>query len=201
MNDNQKIIIVEEREQIPYSNTAIYGEIDPENMPEPKYRVISERKFAVHKFNAKASLKIAKLLVAKILPVVDTFVPAVLGGAIASNGAIITKAGASDSLDKFLSDISLERVSHALDLIDDDDLDRLLDISLRHCYEQLPAGPVRVLNPDGTYGVQNVEYDPLLVMRLTAEAILWSSGVFFNASRWASTFKPLAASLPQSAPT
>lgn len=170
------------------------------NMDRVKYIEVDGRKFQVHKFDAKASLKIAKLIIAKILPMLDTFLPALLHDGMPKNANDIpAKIADADTLGDLFSALSLEKVAHALDLIDEADLDRIIDISLRHCYEALPAGPVRVLNADGTYSVDGVEFDMLLMLRLTAEAVLGSAGGFFDASRWTSMFKPLAASFPRSA--
>jgi hypothetical protein len=199
MNNKMKYITIEEKVKIPFDDITVYGEIDPANLPEQQYRTISSREFGLEKLDAKASLKVSKLLIAKILPMLDTFMPAVFGTVM--NAFSLAKLGEVDNLEDMLSAINLESVSRSLDLIDDNDLDKIIDISLRHCYEKLPAGAVKVLNSNGTFGVADIEYDMILVIRLTAEVLLWSVGGFFDASRWISMLGPLAASFPQLAKT
>jgi len=141
---------------------------------------IGGRNFIFYKMSAKTSLKVTKILAAKVLPFLDSFLG--LGG----------KMPEGDSLDEFLSGISLDVISEAIDKIDEADLDKLIDYGLTHCYEKLPAGQTQVLNPNGTYGVAGVEDDMLFTLRLTVEAIMWSVAGFFDASRWTSMFQGMA---------
>lgn len=149
-----------------------------------KFIEIEDRKFSIKKFDAKTSLKISKLIIAKILPVFEGVLPS-----LNSTDANNLRTEIADNTEEF---ISLEGISKALELITDEDLDKIIDASLMSCYELLPAGQVQVLNKNGTYGVATVENDPLLVMRLTAEAVIWSIGGFFDADRLTSLLKPMA---------
>lgn len=133
---------------------------------------IEGRKFQIHKFDAKTSLKVSKVIIAKILPFVETFLPALTNsGGEANVKDLAESLGNADNLGEMLSSISLEKMAHALDIIDDNDLDRIIDFSLKNCYELLSAGPVQVLSPNGMYGVQGVEDDMLLMLTISS---LWA---------------------------
>ena len=95
-------------------------------------------------------------------------------------------------MDSFLEDLDLYKISTALDNIDDETIDKLVNYSLQCCYEALPAGNAQVLNASGTYGVAGVEDDLFLTIRLSIEAITWSASSFFHEGRWTSTFQPIA---------
>ncbi len=197
MNARQivKIIEVEERELIP-----VPPDSDPNKPQEPQYNVISRRRFKIQKYPAMDGLKIAKVFIAKILPVFQTFIPLI------GEARKIGKGGDSGSvLDNMLDNLgqylSLEGIADTLDKIDPDDLDYIMSMSLRNVFEVLPAGDAQVLNPDGTYGVNDVEFDTMLVLRLVCEVIMWGVGDFFDGNRWASIMSPLSSSLSRSRKT
>ena len=151
---------------------------------------IEGRKFIVKKYPAMDGIKIAKVLIAKIMPVFQTFMPLISesqkGGV--SAGKVLSNLG---------DYLSLDKIAETLDKVSPKDLDYIMQQSLMNSYENLPAGEARVLNPDGTYGVIDVEYDPLLNLRLVCEAIMWGVGDFFDGKRLASIMSPLSSSLPQ----
>ena len=148
---------------------------------------IDGRTFQIYKMSAKTSLKVTKILAAKILPFLDSF----LGG----------KLIATDNMDEFLQHISLDEIANAVDKIEEADLDKLIDYGLTHCYEKLPAGLTQVLTSNGTYSVTGVEDDMMMTLRLTVEAIMWSVAGFLDASRWTSTFQGLGTMFRQFTPT
>ena len=163
------------------------------NTDKIKHVEVNGRNFAIFKMSAKTSLKVTKLLAAKVLPFLDSFMGP--DGKVPDWG----------SLDEFLSGVSLDAVSEAMDKINEADLDKLIDYGLSHCYEKLPAGQTQALNPNGTYGAAGIEDDMLFTLRLAAEAIMWSVSGFFDASRWSSMFQGMfqgmGALSPQHAPT
>lgn len=178
-----KTIEIEERELIP-----TVGEVDPKNPQKPQYKVLSCRKFAIKKYTALDGLKIAKVFVAKILPVFQTFIPLI-------DEARKGKANAEHILSHLGQYLTLDTIAETLDKISPDDLDYIMEKSLMSVYEVLPAGDAQVLNPDGTYGVVDVEHDPLLVLRLVCEVVMWGVGDFFDGNRLASIMSPLSSSL------
>jgi len=147
---------------------------------------VDERQFQVRKFDARTGLKIAKLLVSKILPMLGSFLPFLTG-----EGSLDPSIDDTAWLDGMIGNLSLDQISHAIDLVDDNDLDKLINFSLSHCYEMLPAGPAQVLKHDGTYGVAGVEHDIIITLRLVVEAIQWGAKGFLDGKRWASIFKPI----------
>jgi hypothetical protein len=153
-------------------------------MDKSKTIEIDGRKFAFHKLSAKASIKVGKLVLAKILPVFDKILPMITS----------TSDWRSIQIDDA---IDLATISHSLDMIEDRDLDKIIDSALANTYEVLRGGHVAVLNPDGTYGVQDVEDDPIIVIRLTAESLIWSLQGFFDGNRLSSLLAPLGGLLPQ----
>jgi hypothetical protein len=180
-----KNIEITEREWIPPA-----GDVDPDNPSKPEYKVVSCRKFAVKKYTALDGLKIAKTLVAKILPVFHSFIPLV-------NEARNENANAEHILANLGQYLSLDTIAETLDKVSPDDLDYIMRTSLMSVYEVLPAGEAQVMNPDGTYGVMDVEHDPLIVLRLVCEAVMWGVGDFFDGGRLTSVMSHLSSSLPR----
>ena len=82
-------------------------------------------------------------------------------------------------------------IQGCLDTLEDKDLDKVIDTSLQHCSEILPAGTANVLNMDGTYGVANVDTDVILTLRLVTEALVFNYEGFFDANLWRSKFSPV----------
>lgn len=147
------------------------------------YKVIDVegRKFRIKKFDAATAIKISKLLAAKMLPALNSITDVLF-----SDKKKVTEI-------KEITDfLDFESVSRALDLIADGDLDRVINASLNVCEEELPAGYTKVKNENGSYAVMNLEYDPLLVMRLVVEAVMWGIEGFFDGSRLTSILKPLS---------
>ncbi len=164
----QKNIEIEERELIP----APFGsDAGTEKPPEPEYHVVSTRKFAIKKYTAMDGLKVAKTLATKILPVFQNFLPLVNDAQKGANAAYILA-----NLGQYLS---METIAETLDKVSPDDLDFIMRNSLMCVYEILPAGEAQVMNPDGTYGVLDVEYDSLLVLRL-----FWGAVMCRNVGYW-----------------
>jgi len=151
---------------------------------------IEDRKFSVYKYPAIDGIKIAKVLAAKILPVFQNFMPLLTK----SQKGEVNAESVLSNLGDFLS---LDTIADTLDKIAPTDLNYIMQVSLYNAFESLPAGEARVLNADGTYGVIDVEYDALLVLRLVCEVVMWGIGDFFDGKRLASVMKPLSSSLPQ----
>ena len=155
---------------------------------------IDGRRFTVTKMTPVTAMKVKLMVAAKILPLFEAL-PLQSLMATFDNVATISDEG-------FLESLNLDALSRALDALSKDDtLDKLFAYGLTNCFEMLPAGPARVLNPDGTYGVANIEDDPILLLRLIFEVIMHSSKGFFDGSRWTSIFKGTAGMFKQFVPT
>lgn len=152
------------------------------------YKIIEVegRKFKITKYDAATAIKISKLLAAKMLPALNSITDVLF-----SDKEKVTE------FNEIAEFIDLESISRALDLVSDEDLDRIINASLNVCEEELPAGFTKVKNANGSYAVMNLEHDPLLVMRLVAEAIMWGISGFFDGSRLTSILKPLSNLFPQ----
>ena len=101
-----------------------------------------------------------------------------------------TKAD-SKMISEVIDNFSLDTVASALDKISGEDFDYIVTKSLQSISEVLPAGEAPVMYSNGGYGVEGIEYDPILVLRLTCEAVMWSCGDFFDGNRLSSVMSPL----------
>ena len=118
--------------------------------------------FRIKKFTAKEGLKMARLLIAKAAPLI----PVLDGG---------------DDNTGFMDDPAVfEAIGKVLESLDDKDLDMLTDRCLRVCSKLMPAGPQEVIDEYGNYGVEEVEYDFGLTLRLIVEAVKWGASDFFG---------------------
>lgn len=118
---------------------------------------IGEQEYSIKKFTAKTGLKIARFVLAKLAPIIPL---------------LDSSESTEDKLYTTLSEI--------LETLSDNDIDDLVDKCLRVCYVSLPAGPQPIIDETGHYGVEDVEYDLMLTLRLCFEAIKWGASDFFG---------------------
>lgn len=129
--------------------------------------------YSIKKFTAKAGLKMARLVLSKMAPILPL---------------LDQEASSEDKLFSALSEI--------LDSMSDADIDDLVNKCLRVCYVNLPAGLQPIIDETGHYGVEDVEYDMVLTLRLCFEAIKWGASDFFGEK--GSALKSLMAQLGSS---
>jgi len=137
---------------------------------------VGEREYRIKKFDARTGLKLARLVIAKaapLIPVLEKIMPdePVKGKKPAKAPGNAASANDDEALYKM--------VGRVLEELDDSDLDLLIDKCLRVCYVALPAGLQPVIDEVGNYGVEGVEYDMGLTLRLCFEAIKWGASDFF----------------------
>ncbi|MFV0240192.1 MAG: phage tail assembly chaperone [Lacrimispora sphenoides] len=156
---------------------------------------VEGRKFLVTKYTAMDGLKIAKLLIAKLLPTFQDFLPALKQLKTDAENTDTAKTEVERVVSDLVDNLSLETIANALDKVSEADFDYIVKKSLQCVSEQLKAGNAPVIDRNGNYGVLDIEYDPLLVMRLTCEAVMWGCSSFFDGDRLASVLKPLSSSL------
>ena len=149
---------------------------------ESKTIEVNQRIFVINKLNARDSLKLVKLITSKVMPMFSDFI---------TND----KVKQVKNLDEKQA---FEAIQKCLTSLDDSDLDKIIDYTLMNCYEKLKAGSSRVLNTDGTYGVQDVENDLILTLRLVLEVLIFNFKNFFDVNRWNLMFKPIANTFQQS---
>jgi hypothetical protein len=53
---------------------------------------------------------------------------------------------------------------------------------LKVCAELLPAGPAKVINDNGSWGVEDIKNDAKLAITLTVQALVWNLTDFFDES-------------------
>lgn len=123
---------------------------------------IGDDVYSIKKFDAKTGLKLARLVISKAAPLIP-MLDSLSGEEKSTNDDAIYAA-----------------VSAMLDTLNDKDIDALVDKCLRVCYLNLPAGLAPVIDASGNYGVEGVEYDMSLTLRLCFEAIKWGASDFFD---------------------
>lgn len=147
---------------------------------------IEDRNFSIMKFDARTGLKMARLLLSKIAPLLPYIKTDNEGGkadaekkeeaqAVKALAAAFTKEMDKENEESFYSAVAL-----MLEKLDDDTIDYIIDKCLIHCYEVLPAGTQPVLYPSGIYGVDGVKESLTLTVRLCFEAIKWGASGFFG---------------------
>ena len=135
---------------------------------------IDDDTYVIRKFDARTGLKIARLLIAKatpILPLLDS-----------SDDPKKAASKAKKMLEKSSNEKLYEIIGKILETLDDADIDNLIDKCLRVVSKQLPAGLQPVIDAAGNYGIEGIEYDLKLTLRLVYEAVVWGASDFFDAS-------------------
>lgn len=190
---------------------------------------VEGRKFSIYKYPAFVSIKIGKMLISKILPVFQSFVPLIIELVKSDTGGDSPQTDTPDEdgqedtvteinfdvmdapsgppdftaeqppetdpgpslggnimgnvLDNIDQYLNFSSISEALDQVSNKDMDYIMHQSLMCCYEHLRAGPVQVINSVGRFGVQDLERDAPLVLRLVIESAMWGLSDFFTVSR------------------
>lgn len=88
-----------------------------------------------------------------------------------------------------LDDINIGEVLAALCNISEEDFRYVQDNCLQAVEEILPAGPARVFDKYGNYGVLDIECNTGLVMTLTVHSLIFNVIGFFEGSPLASVMK------------
>ena len=120
--------------------------------------------YRIEKFTARVGVKLARMLLAKIAPIIPLL------------GNEEGEEEPSEADDNKL----YAAVAAALDSLNDKDVDYLLNTCLRAVSKMLPAGPTAIIDANGFYGIPEVEYDLGLTIRLIVEAIKWGASDFFG---------------------
>ena len=151
------------------------------NVEKIKLIEVEGRKFQIKKMSSEAAVTVTLLLSSKVLPFFDAIVPLLSMG--------------SENMDEMIEKLNFVEIAKHLGNFEESDVKKLFGYGLTNCYEQLSAGPVQVMNPNGTYGVSDAEDDVILALRLVIEGIMHGVSGFFTASRWTSMFPMLAGAL------
>ena len=130
---------------------------------------INDQEYVIRKFDAMTGLKLARLVIAKAAPII----PRLDGGD--------DQTGAKKTAQDMAHDERIyTAVGEVLGTMSDSDIDDLVKKCLSVCFIDLPAGMQPIIDETGHYGVDDVEYDMGLTIRLCYEAIKWGAADFFG---------------------
>lgn len=135
---------------------------------------INDQEYVIRKFDAMTGLKLARLVIAKAAPIIPLL-----------DIGDDQKDGQKDGQKKTAQDIANDEriytvVGEVLGTMSDADIDDLVKKCLSVCFVDLPAGMQPIIDETGHYGVEDVEYDMALTIRLCYEAIKWGAADFFG---------------------
>ncbi|MBY6877904.1 hypothetical protein HYH51_14310 [Clostridium botulinum] len=137
---------------------------------------INERKFRLNKMDARTgSYMLFKLM--KIL------------------GPIFKNIKIDNIEDISLDDINLTDLMSSVFNLPENEFRYIQDNCLRAVEEILPAGPARIIDKYGSFGVLNIEFDTALLMNLTIQSLIFNVKGFFAGSPLTSITEKLTTSL------
>lgn len=146
---------------------------------------VGDNTYTIKRFDAKTGLKMARLVIAKAAPLIPLLDKLTGGNEAPKNpGTEVPKtSGDKTKQNATVVNVNDDQIYSAvgvlLDNLTDKDLDEIIDKCLRVCYVPLPAGLQPVIDETGNYGVEGIEYDMGLTLRLCFEAIKWGASDFF----------------------
>lgn len=133
---------------------------------------VKERKFRLNKMDARTgSYMLFKLM--KILT------------------PIFKNIKLDDNKEFNLDDINLTELISSIFDLPENEFRYIQDNCLQVAEEVLPAGPAKVLDKYGNYGVMNIEFDTGLLMVLTVHSLIFNVSGFFGESPLTSILKGL----------
>ena len=137
---------------------------------------INDTEYQIKKFDARTGLKLARLVISKLAPIIP------LLDLIDENekNKADNKGKKGKQAPAMTDEQTYRMFGQVLGELTDEDMDMLVDKCLRVCYVNLKAGPQPVIDEVGNYGVEGVEYDLALTLRLCFEAIKWGASDFFG---------------------
>ncbi|MBR1821506.1 MAG: hypothetical protein IJ769_07785 [Clostridia bacterium] len=131
---------------------------------------INDQEYVIRKFDAMTGLKLARLVIAKAAPIIPLL-----------DIGDDQEGGQKRSAKEIANDERIYTViGEVLGTMSDADIDDLVKKCLSVCYVDFPAGKQPIIDETGHYGVDDVEYDMTLTIRLCFEAIKWGAADFFS---------------------
>ena len=98
-----------------------------------------------------------------------------------------------------VSGIDIVGVISGLSSFSEQDFNYINDKCLQVCFENLPAGPTRILNKDGSFGVIGLETDSATTLALVAHTLIFNVTGFFAESPLGSALGGLLNMIPPEA--
>lgn len=129
---------------------------------------IKGRKFVVKKFDARTGSFMLIKVTGLIAPMFK--------------GLDVKKVQAKEDGAFDLNDIDIAGIVSGLTSLPEQDFNYIYDKCLQVCYENLPSGPTRIMNPDGNFGVIGLETDSAATLALVAHALIFNVKSFFSGS-------------------
>ena len=129
---------------------------------------IKNRKFVIKKFDARTGGYMLVKVTGLIAPMFK--------------GLDLKKMQAKEDGAFDLNDIDISSIVSGLTSLSESDFNYIHDKCLQVCMENLPAGPTRVMNPDGSFGVIGLETDSASTLSLVAHALMFNVSSFFSGS-------------------
>lgn len=139
---------------------------------------VNERKFRLRKMDARTGSYMLCRLVKILSP-------------IFKNINIDKVDGKEGEADNIMDDIDFSELVSSICDLPEEQFRYIQDNCLQVVDEILPAGPTKVLDKYGNYGVLNIEYDTWLLMNLTIQSLIFNVSGFFEGSPLTSMFKGL----------
>ena len=138
-----------------------------------------ELTFQVHKMNALEGSFLLKFVAEKLIPLIDNF-QSVFTDINGDKEEEVTKAR---------TDAILNVIPKALASISKDELIDFEKQCLHRVEMMMPAGWQQVMVGDD-FGVEEVEYDPLLALTLCFDVVMFNFSGFFGGKGWSSLLNP-----------
>lgn len=139
---------------------------------EEKIVELKGRKFVIKKFDARTG----SFMLIKVTGIVAPML----------KGMDLNKITAKNKDEVNLNDIDVAKVVSGLTSLSEQDFNYINDKCLQVCFEVLPAGPTRVMNPDGNFGVIGLENDAATTLPLVAHTLIFNVMGFFGAELFSS---------------
>ena len=139
---------------------------------------IKGRKFVVKKFDARTgSFMLIKVmgLIAPMFKNMD-----------------LKKIQVEDEEELNLKGIDIAGVISSLSSLTEQDFNYIHDKCLQVCFENLQAGPTKVMNADGNFGVIGLENDSATTLALVAHTLIFNVTGFFGEKAFSSISKVIS---------
>ena len=128
---------------------------------------VGNREFVIKKFTAKTGLRLGRLILAKAMPIMDT------------KPGDANKKKSKEQIDKENKEF-YTMIGTIVGDLSDEDMDMMIDETMKVCFEKFPDKEVPVMDKDGTYLIEDVQYNLALTLRLCVEAIIFGASDFFE---------------------
>lgn len=105
-----------------------------------------------------------------------------------------------DPKDVDIKSLNIPGLISGLTSLPEEDFNYIQGKCLGVCKEMLPSGFTDIINQNGTYGVLDVEFDTMLLLSLTAHALIFNVMGFFEGSPLSSLAETISNTFQQNIP-